>query len=177
MTAGTGSRTYFVLFSSVIVLLLFNNYHVRADTPDKIDIDITTHLGDIKNFLDGDEVSFLISINRDAHLLVLYQNARNEIIQLLPGKDRKNYFIKAGVFIPLPEPEAPFVFNIQAPFGKETLWVFAADVPLPELKGRYLESGLKKLRGKLSSIKQTLRAHPKQAYGEAKLRLHTRARK
>lgn len=150
---------------------------VEAAEQKQINIDITTHLGNVRNYREGDKVSFLISLDTDAYVLVLYQNAGGEVIQLLPNKNLKNHFYKAGLFLNLPDPNSAYVFEIQAPFGRETLWAFAADVPLPELSGRYLADGLKKLVVSMASIRKTVAGHPKSAYGEARLLLHTKARK
>ncbi len=164
-------------FIFLLVLLAFLiNYDLHAAEQNKINIDITTHLGDATYFQEGDRVSFLISLDKDAYVLVVYQNAKGEIFQLLPNKRFKNNFYKAGLFLALPTPETTFAFKIQAPFGRETLWAFTADVPLPELKGQYRKDGLKKLSERMGIIQNILARQPKSAYGKASLVLYTRAR-
>lgn len=143
----------------------------------KINLDVTTHLGDVRTFVEGDTVSFLLSLDRDAYVVLVYQNAAGQLIQLLPNKRQAQSYYKAGPFVPLPDAAAPFAFRIQAPFGREVLWVFAADVPLPPLPGRDLANGLKQLSGRIESIRRRLAAYPKSAYGETKLILQTRARR
>jgi len=161
----------------VLAVLVFTAHNLQANDQKKINIDITTHLGDVINFEEGDSVYFLISLDSDAYITVIYQNAEGEIIQLLPNRKQEKYFYKAGIFLALPDTDSAFVFKVQAPFGRETLWVFASDVPLPELKGSYLDDGLRKLAAKMTSVRKRLAAHPKSAYGEASLALHTHARK
>lgn len=160
-----------------LVLSVCTIKHVQADSLGKINIDITTHLGDVKQFQEGDRIAFLLSLDTDAYLTVLYQNAAGEIIQLLPNRHQLTFFYKAGLFLSLPDPNSSFAFTIQPPFGQETLWVFAADLPLPALPGFYLADGLKKLSVGMSLIRKKLAAHPKSAYGEARLVLSTQARK
>lgn len=148
---------------------------LHAGEQRKINIDVTTHLGGVKTFMDGDSISFLMSLDSDAYVMVIYQNARGELIQLVPNKRRQAYFLKTGLFIPLPDASDPFVFKIRPPFGREVVWAFASDVAMPELEGRYLKDGLKKLNRSIGSIRKQLAAHAKTAYGESKLVLQTSA--
>ncbi len=141
-----------------------------------IEIDITTHLGDVRHFVEGDKLSFLLSLGRDSHVLILYQNAKQQIIQLLPNRNRPEYFLKAGLFISIPEPGAPFIFNIDPPFGKEVLWVFASVEGFPELAGKFRQDGTKKLSGNMDMIRKKLKARSRTAFGEVSYSLYTRAR-
>lgn len=161
----------------VLVVFIFTAHILQAAEQKKINIDVTTHLGDVNHFQEGDRLSFLISLNRDAYITVIYKNAKGEIIQLLPNRNQQKTFYKSGLFLSIPDAGSAFSFKIQAPFGRETLWVFASDLPLPELKGHYLDDGLRKLAGKMDSIRKSLAKHPKSAYGEAHLVLFTQARK
>ena len=168
-------RHHVALRIAWLVLLLFSvPVEAQAGAAKQINIDVTTHLGDVKDFQAGDQVSFLLSLDTDAYVVVVYQDARGDILQLLPNRRMRDYFYKAGLFLRLPDPAAPFAFTIQPPFGRETLWVFAADRPLPELAGSYLKNGLKKLTGDLAAIRKVLAGQARAAYGEASLVLHTR---
>lgn len=161
----------------VLAVFIFAAHNLQATEQKKINIDVTTHLGDVDHFQEGDSLFFLISLDSDAYITVIYQNAKAELIQLLPNQNQQKTFYKSGLFLKLPDAGSAFSFKIQAPFGRETLWVFASDLPSPELKGRYLDDGLKKLVGKMASIRKILASHPKSAYGEASLVLFTHARK
>jgi hypothetical protein len=94
---------------------------------------ITTHLGDTQTFREGDIVSFYVSLEIDAYLVIVYQDAGGQLNVLLPNPIQPNNFFKAGWFIPIPNEHNPFQFRITAPFGQETLWVFASDKPLPTI--------------------------------------------
>ena len=98
-----------------------------------INLSITTHLGDEQNFREGDVVSFYVSLEKDAYLAIVYQDAGGQLSVLLPNPLVADSFFKAGWFIPIPNAQNPFQFRITAPFGKETLLVFASDKPLPSL--------------------------------------------
>ena len=161
---------FFILITSVYSSELYNK------TKKVITIDVTTHLGDVKRFIKGDEVSFLISLDRDAHVLLLYQNANKKIVQLLPNKSRQSYYLKAGSFIPVPEAGEKFIFKIEPPYGKEVLWVFAADTPFPDLPGTYRKDGLKKITQSIALIRKELMASSKKVFGEASYGLTTSAR-
>ena len=167
----------FVELIIVLVVFILTAHDLYAAEQKKINIDVTTHLGDLVHFADGDNLFFLISLDQDAYLTVVYQNAEGDILQLIPNKNQQNRFYKSGLFIQLPGADSNFRFIIQAPFGQESLWVFASDLPSPELKGQYYENGLKKLTGTMDSIRKTLAMKTELAYGETRLLLYTHARK
>lgn len=174
--AAKGGRSVFVSGNGLIfALLLFSiSHNLTAGERQKIHIDLTTHLGDVTDFKEGDRVSFLVSLDHDAYVVLIYRNAADELIQLFPNKHMQQNFYKAGLFLSVPAGREAFVFDIQPPFGHETLWAFAADTPLPELKGKYLKDGLKKLTSGIETLRKTLLRHAKSAYGEDRLDLHTR---
>lgn len=144
--------------------------------PNIISLDITTHLGDQQTFLEGDAISFLLSLDTDAYLLVIYEDATGNLIQIIPNSTLAIALYRAGLFITIPDQRAAFRFKVRAPFGQETLWAFASDVPLPKLEGKKLSNGLKQLDAKISAIRSQLIKHPQSAFGETKLLIHTKAR-
>jgi len=169
-----------------VCLFLFNCLFVspviQADTVvadkkiDVINIEITTHLGNQQTFVEGDDLSFLFNLDRDAYLLAIYQDAEGNLIQLLPNRESSSLPQKAGMFIPLPKQNAKFRFKIQAPFGKEELWIFASDQLPPELPGDNLSNGLKVLSEDINSVRIKLRERHQTAYGDARLTIHTSTR-
>lgn len=149
-----------------------------ADPVRPIALDITTHLGDGQSFREGDPLSFVVSTDHDAYLLILYRDAAGRITQLLPNLLSGNSYYRAGEFIPVPGREAPFEFNISAPFGEEQVWAFSASEPFPLLPARDLGNGLRGIDGSLESVRQRLKSHAASrgaAFGEARLALQTRA--
>ena len=143
-----------------------------------ITLEITTHLGDNQNFVSGDTISFFVSMDRDAYLLIIYQNAKKELIQILPNTYNKKSFYKKGNFFQIPDEKKPFNFKISAPFGREKIMAFASSRSFPNLKGVTTKSGLKLLQGNLESVLKKLRKNDRRrgAYGEASLKLSTSAR-
>ncbi len=172
--------------TAVVSLLLFTlltvnhaaepdtNNPVPAITP--IKLEITTHLGDRQTFVEGDTLSFLLSLDSDAYLLIIYEDAASNLIQLLPNSRMGNNLQHAGVFLTIPPANAGFRFKVRAPFGAETLWAFASDVPFPELKGKRLNNGLKLLDSDIPAIQKQLLALPRTAFGRAKLSIFTKSR-
>jgi len=92
---------------------------------------VTTHLGDTRQFLEGDLVSFYVSLDARAYLTILYQDSSGSVNVLLPNEFHSDNYFQAGLFIPIPNEQNPFQFRITAPFGREALWVLASDRPLP----------------------------------------------
>lgn len=153
--------------------------HAQSRSTSKIQpiqIEITTHLGDEQTFVAGDVISFLLNLDKEAYLLVIYQDAAGNLIQLLPNRESQKSRYQAGLFISLPDEKAPFRFKVQPPYGDETLWAFASDVPPPEIKGKALQNGLKLLKLDFKTLRQTLRTQNQTRYGETRLSIHTRAR-
>lgn len=142
----------------------------------RIHIDITTHLGDHQTFQEGDTISFLISLDRDAYLLVIYEDALGNLLQIVPNKRMAAQRYEAGLFITIPAPDSGFRFTVQEPFGKERLWAFASDTPSPEIPGKYLNNGLKRLKSDIPTIKRQFLEHPKSGFGEASLIIRTKGR-
>lgn len=148
----------------------------KADPGQSIQLEITTHLGDNQTFRKGDVVSFLMSLDTDAYVLILYQDARRHLYQIVPNEKSHNSYFKAGLFIQIPEQSAEYEFSIQPPYGTETLYAFASGKPLPRFKGRVLTGGISRLKMRLSQIKKKIRSHVKKlsaSYGETTLQIKT----
>ena len=141
-----------------------------------ITIDITTHLGDRQSFEENDRVSFFLNLDKDAYIMVVYVDAAGDRYQVIPNKYQSKHFYPAGLFIPIPPADADYGFKIAAPFGEESLWVFASDRPLAMYAGKFLANGLKKLSVSLADLRASIRSQALTRYGDAQLLIHTRAR-
>jgi len=143
-----------------------------------IHLEVTTHLGDAQIFEERDPISFLVSNDRDAYLLLIYQDAAGNLIQLLPNAFSGNNYFVAGDFVSVPGENSQFTFTVSPPFGTETLYAFASTRPFPVLPGKSLQSGLLLLGYGLDRIKQAIDHHnksPAAYFGEAILHFETRA--
>lgn len=140
-----------------------------------IHIDITTHLGDRQTFLEGDVVSFFLNLDREAYILVVYEDAAGHRYQVVPNKYQPDNHYRSGLFIPIPPAGARYRFRIAAPYGEESLWVFASDRPLGDFAGHDLANGLRQLSASLARLRQSVTGQSRQYYGEARLVINTRA--
>jgi hypothetical protein len=147
----------------------------RGGADDAIQVMITTHLGDGHRFVKGDSIAFFLSLDQDAHIVAIYEDADLHKIQIIPNANQKDDFFPSGLFRPIPGKDAAFRFTITPPFGQERLWVFASREPIAALPGEPLANGLKRLDLDIASIKDRIRAQAGSAYGEYCLPLHTLA--
>jgi tetratricopeptide (TPR) repeat protein len=149
---------------------------LHTGKPGEIRIELTTQRGDGVTFAKGEKIIFYVSSDRDAYLLLLYQNAENHLTQIYPNARSGKAFQSAGDFIKIPDETATFEFNIEPPYGVEQVWAFAATEPFPTLKETGTSNGLTVLQQGLAEVATQLRAHGKKpgvSYGEANVVLTT----
>jgi len=170
-------EVHFMRMAQSLICLLLFSATLSAETKSlkTINIDITSHLGDQQEFQQNDVVSFLLNLDRDAYVFVIYQDASQQRVQIIPNKIQRQHFYKAGFFIAVPAENSAFQFVIQPPFGKETLWVFATDAAALILAGQVQGNGLKLLKSDINSIRVQIKQQSKQFFGEARFSLYTRA--
>lgn len=137
-----------------------------------LQLEITTHLGDGQSFRKGDPIRFMISLDKDAYVTLFYQDASDEITQILPNQHQASSFFKAGLFIPFPDQNMNFDFTAQPPFGKDRVWAFASDVPITTLKGQALANGLMRIPKSIDEIRSVVKQHSKAFYDEAELTIN-----
>jgi hypothetical protein len=143
---------------------------ISTGKPGEIRLELTTARGDGVTFSQGEKIAYYVSSNRDAYLLLLYQDAENHLIQIYPNSRSGKGFHSAGEFMEIPDQTASFDFTITPPFGVEQVWAFAATEPFPTLQGKGLSNGLTVLQQGLTEVASQLRAHgkkPGMSYGEA----------
>lgn len=165
--------------------LLFSTSPVCAANPpvDKpsaniISLEVTSHLGDGQTFREGDVISFLLSLDRDAYLLLVYQDAAGNLLRIFPDPSNPSGFVRAGRFVDFPFAGSSFRLRVTTPFGHESLWVFAASTPFPRLEGAIQNDGSVILGVDVQRLLDGVRAHgrlPGTAYGETRALLTTEA--
>ena len=124
-------------------------------------IEITTHLGDKQSYFEGDTLEFLVTLSQSAYIMLIYEDASHNLIQILPNQYTPNAYLKAGIYRKIPDDDAQYSFTIAPPYGDEKLWAFAATEPFPELEGKLLDNGLKVLKYDLVNIKAIIAQHYK----------------
>lgn len=144
-----------------------------AGTLKPLQLEITTHLGDAQRFLKGDRIHFMISLDKDAYVTLFYQDASDQIVQLLPNPHHPENFFKSGLFIPYPAQNTNFDFTVQPPFGEDRVWAFASDTAVTSFNGHTLENGLARISMSIDQIRSILKQHSKEFYDEARLVINT----
>lgn len=129
-----------------------------------IPVELTTHLGYQQQFVEGDEIQFLLSLGSDAFIYMFYVNADNVLVQILPSKKQDSNFYSKGFFLTIPEYEDGYRFIIKKPFGKESVWIFASDQFI----------SLDKNDGSISSIRQKIKQQSSKEFGETVFEITTR---
>jgi hypothetical protein len=150
-------------------------YAHAADSLQPIGVEITTHLGDQQTFRENDVVSFLLTLDRDAYITAVYEDAENNLVQIIPNSKQPDNFYLASLFIPIPSHNASYSFRIQPPFGTETLWVFASDNAPVITGGTMLDNGLMQPDGSIDVIRSEIKSASGKWFGEAKVSITTSA--
>jgi len=146
-----------------------------AGQPEEIEVSITTHLGDRQSFVEDDVITFLLTLDSDAYIYLFYEDAEANILLIYPNQKSASHFYKKGFYMPLPPSEQNFQFKIQAPFGEETLFIFASDNAQVSLPGRKLENGLSLIEGSIPEIETSFRRQSTARFGLSELKLISRA--
>lgn len=159
----------------IVTLSLFSGVSSAVE-PKPLNLEITTHLGDKQTFIEGDVVSFLLSLDDDAFIYLFYEDADANLIEIFPNSKSRNHFYKQGIFLPVPPEQARFQLKIQAPFGKEKLYVFASDNADINLHGRLLDNGLRLIDDIAENLAHRIRRQSESAFGSTSLTIETKAR-
>jgi len=149
---------------------------IAAEQFSTIDVGITTHLGDRQTFVEGDVISFLLSLDRDAYIYLFYRDASSDIYQIIPNRKSLDHYYKKGFYMPIPRSETDFQFKIKKPFGEESLIVFATDNAEVELTGLWLENGLRLMEGSVDNIETSIRQQSKAQFGTTAMLIKSQAR-
>lgn len=143
--------------------------YASATTAGAIRLDITSHLGAGQVYREGETIRYFFSSDRDCYLLLLYQDAGGQLLQIFPNAQSRDSKVRSGAFIEFPRKSDPFEFMVAPPFGTERLYAFAASRPFAILPGQDAD-GLRLLAGSLEQIQRNIRDFGRTSgvdYGEA----------
>lgn len=87
-----------------------------------------------QEFRTNEEIRMFVQGNKDFYALITYKNASGDLLQLLPNPYRPENYLKAGVVYQIPSKNDRFKLTVNAPFGKETIILHAATMPLGNLE-------------------------------------------
>lgn len=161
---------------AVVVILALVQNPLAAGQLETIELEITTHLGDQQTFIEGDVISFLLSLDRDAYVYLIYQDASANIFEIFPNQKSGNHFYQKGLFMPVPPPQKDVQFKVQAPFGEEELFVFATDNAEVKLNARLLVNGLSLVESTIDEIETSIRRQSVSQFGSASLTIKSQSR-
>lgn len=166
-------RSIVRLVPALVLSLFFATGIVCASQPQPVDVNITTHLGDQQSFVDGDRISFLLSLDNDAYIYLFYRDAESNLLQLLPNERMPDHFFNAGLFMPVPSAQQPYQFTVKPPYGDESIYAIASNNDALVFPGKPLANGLILLAGDLQQVIDDIRKKSKLLFGRAELRLTT----
>jgi len=167
------TRRFLFRLVSAAMLSLIASAVVYAGEPRPVEVNITTHLGDRQSFVDGDRISFLLSLDNDAYVYLFYRDAAANLLQLLPNERMPDHFFSAGLFMPVPSAQQAFQFTVQPPYGEEFLYAIASSNDALAFPGKPLDNGLILLDGDLQRVIDDIRKESKLLFGRGELRLTT----
>ncbi len=106
---------------------------------------------DGKEFMQGDKIKIYLKGNKPFYARVIYQDARINLVQLLPNPYRADNYFNGGVVYEIPSGGDRFDLEVSPPFGEEQIMVYAGTSRLGDIK---LESagGLYRIRTKTEDI-------------------------
>jgi len=165
---------FFILMTLSLTQVISAENDLDPKNLQRINIEITSHLGDQQVFVENDIISFFISLDHSAYIYVFYQDASNNVYQLLPNKTQTEHYFNAGDYIPFPTQNSDFQFKIQPPFGKEQLWVFASDQKQHAFTKHTTTDRLNPINQNQAEIAKTIRLKSGNFFGQTQISLNTR---
>ncbi|MFV9616712.1 MAG: DUF4384 domain-containing protein, partial [Gammaproteobacteria bacterium] len=166
----TGQQCKFMIKSTPLYGLVFfllscsaSHMDINSSELQNIPVELTTHLGYQQQFVEGDEIQFLLSLGSYAYIYMYYINAEDDLVQILPNQNQRSNYYSAGYFLTIPEYDNGYRFIINKPFGDEFIWIFASDQSIT----------LNKNDNSIARIKEKIKQESKQAYGEYVLKITT----
>ncbi len=172
---------------------LFPSYLVNTNAPKKIEVEaipmpaghiskgglkveISTNRGDnLPRYHQGEQIRFLIRINRDAWIYIFYLNPNGSALLLYPldnknQLDTSSHRLQANRLLILPDDGCPYDLKVNEPFGNDQVMVIASEKRIP-LPGQELP-GWQKANELLDGLRnQMLRENC--GYAEARIELIT----
>ncbi len=82
----------------------------------------------------GDKIKIYLKGNKPFYAVILYRDAKGELIQLLPNPYRRENYFNGGTTYVLPSGEDRFELEVTPPFGEEEIMVYASTTKPGELK-------------------------------------------
>lgn len=85
-------------------------------------------------FRANEEIHMFVKGNKDFYALIIYKNASGDLLQLFPNPYQSENYLKAGVVYHIPSENDSFKLIVSAPFGDESIILYASTMPLGNLE-------------------------------------------
>jgi hypothetical protein len=111
---------------------------------------------DKKEYMQGERIKVFVKGNKPFYANVIYKQADNTLLQLLPNPHRNQNYFNGGVLYEIPSGDDRFDLIVSAPFGPENITVYASTSPLGDLD-TMPTGGVYSIANKFSDISRTTR--------------------
>jgi hypothetical protein len=89
---------------------------------------------DKQEYRQGQKIRIYLKSNKPFYGRVVYKDAADSVVQLLPNPYRQDNYFNGGVVYELPSGEDRFELEVAPPFGSEGITVYAGTAPLGEVE-------------------------------------------
>ncbi|MBW1614653.1 MAG: DUF4384 domain-containing protein [Deltaproteobacteria bacterium] len=138
---------------------------------------------DKKEYQIGEKIKIYLKGNKPFFARIIYQDAEDHLIQLIPNPYRSENYFNGGVIYEIPSGKDRFELEVSPPLGLESITLYASTTQLGELdlipsKGIYMvrtgsmKVGVKTRGGKIAAKKGNRPGSPVE-FGEAKIEVNT----
>ncbi len=88
---------------------------------------------DKKEYVQGERMKVFVKANKPFYANVVYKQADNTLLQLLPNPYRDQNYFNGGVVYEIPSGDDRFDLEVSSPFGTENVTVYASTAPTGKL--------------------------------------------
>ena len=138
---------------------------------------------DKKQYQIGEKITIYLKGNKPFFTRIIYKDAANHLIQLIPNPYRSENYFNGGVIYEIPSGRDRFELEVSPPLGLESITLYASTTQLGELdlipsQGIYMvktgsmEVGMKTRGVKIAEKKGNLPGNPVE-FGEVKIEVNT----
>lgn len=107
------------------------NHNVLENDPSgPLNIKVWT---DKKEYVQGERMKVFVKANKPFYAKVVYKQADNTLLQLLPNPFREQNYFNGGVVYEIPSGGDRFDLEVAVPFGTENVTVYASTSPTGQL--------------------------------------------
>ena len=111
----------------------FGTSAAPADIENRRDFRVSVSLNQ-ELYFENDLMTVTVEAERDCYIRIYVMNAERQTKQLFPNQWQQENAVKGGQSINIPGENAPFILEMGAPFGKETIRVVASAAQFSDLK-------------------------------------------